>query len=153
MTGQQTMTADMQSFQSLEDRVDVTNEVPKLKQGGGLSVASGSTKADADMHGPAWKPRYVEFKGWVSREGWKDSEIRQREALSQDALTTAMNGLIGSIQIDATQRVALDLDRTVQENTGRYWPYTRGRIYFKPGTSSDILWKRNVCGKMTTGED
>eukprot|EP00959_Pyramimonas_sp_CCMP1952_P250024 5226852-Pyramimonas_sp.AAC.1 len=38
-------------------------------------------------------------------------------------------------------RVALDLDRTVQENTCRYWPYTRGRIYCKPGASSELLWE------------
>eukprot|EP00959_Pyramimonas_sp_CCMP1952_P367645 7700631-Pyramimonas_sp.AAC.1 len=80
------MTADMQSFRnsirtemdglktSLDSRVSKTesairdlNEVRKLKQGDGLSVASGSTKAGTDRHDLAWKPRYVQFKGWVSR--------------------------------------------------------------------------------------
>eukprot|EP00959_Pyramimonas_sp_CCMP1952_P137831 2885195-Pyramimonas_sp.AAC.1 len=54
---------------------------------------------------------------------------------------TTLNGGIDSKQIHATQRVALDLDRTVQENTDRYWPLTRGKIYFKPGTSPEILWE------------
>eukprot|EP00959_Pyramimonas_sp_CCMP1952_P446156 9341125-Pyramimonas_sp.AAC.1 len=57
---------------SLDSRVSKTesaiqnfaNRVQKLKQGDGLSVASGSTKASTDRHGPAWNPRYVEFKGW-----------------------------------------------------------------------------------------
>eukprot|EP00959_Pyramimonas_sp_CCMP1952_P138310 2894391-Pyramimonas_sp.AAC.1 len=38
-----------------------------------------------------------------------------------------------------------DRARTACENTGRHWPCTRGRIYFKKGTTGEIIWQVRNC--------
>ena len=65
--------------------------------------------------------------------------------MKHQVLTENITALLALKSLDATHNAAIDTARTARENMGRYWPYTRGRIYFKKGTSSDLIWQvRNV---------
>eukprot|EP00959_Pyramimonas_sp_CCMP1952_P355554 7446870-Pyramimonas_sp.AAC.1 len=77
---------------------------------------------------------------WISREGWKNREIKQREAMKQQVLTDNITKLLGLASLDATHNAAFDHVRTAGGNTGRYWPCTRGRICFKKGAAAEIKW-------------
>eukprot|EP00959_Pyramimonas_sp_CCMP1952_P357471 7485313-Pyramimonas_sp.AAC.1 len=104
-------------------------DIQNLKNGDAQSCTSGSTRygpGDAGSgagYNSNWAPSYIEFKSWISREGWKNREIKQREAMKQQVLTDNITKLLG----------------LASQNTGRHWPYTRGRIYFKKGTAAEII--------------
>ena len=56
-------------------------------------------------------------------------------------MSKVVDQLVKSPQLDALHRAQIDATKTIAENTGRSWPYTRGRIYFKEGTESNTLYE------------
>jgi len=128
--------------------------IQKLQNADAQSATSGFTRigsggtggiSAANQYIPNWQPSYIEFKGWISREGWNNREIKQREGMKHNTLTDNITDLLGLCSLDALHHAAFDGIRTVRENTGRYWPYTRGRIYFPKGTNGDLLWEVRNC--------
>ena len=133
-----------EQVKSLNNKVDLAlQEIKQIKEGDTLSMGSGRTNfsggGQSANYNPEWKPRFIEFKGWVSKAGWKSRELKQKEAMKQELMTKVVDQLVKSPQLDALHRAQVDAKKTLGENTGRSWPYTRGRIYFKEGTESNTL--------------
>jgi len=143
--------ASTKEIKTLTDQMKQAQlDIHKLQNGDAQSAASGSTRvgsgrAKSSGYMPYWNPTYIEFKGWISRDGWKNREIKQQEAMKQNTLTDNITRLLELSSLDALHHAAFDGRKTARENTGRYWPYTRGRIYFKQGTSSDLMWQVKQC--------
>ena len=133
-----------EQVKTLDTKVDLAlAEIKQLKEGDVLSMGSGGTNYSgggrSTSYNPEWKPRFIEFKGWVSKAGWKDRELKQKESMKQELMNKVVDQLVKSPQLDALHRAQIDAKKTIGENTGRSWPYTRGRIYFKEGTESNTL--------------
>eukprot|EP00959_Pyramimonas_sp_CCMP1952_P072025 1504233-Pyramimonas_sp.AAC.1 len=58
-------------------------DIQNLRNGGAQSCTSGWTGYGSGDEGSGagynsnWVPSYIEFKGWISREGWNNREINK----------------------------------------------------------------------------
>eukprot|EP00959_Pyramimonas_sp_CCMP1952_P133059 2781784-Pyramimonas_sp.AAC.1 len=93
-------------------------DIQNFKNGDAQSCTSGSTRYGSGDAGSGagynsnWVPSYIEFKGWISREGWNNREIKQRGAMQQQVLTDNITTLLGLASLDAAHNAACDHVRT-----------------------------------------
>ena len=137
---------DIEDLHTRADKQDghiaeLQRELKALKTGSLVSTGAASTRGGTSVHGvgsrPRWDPAWIEFKGWLKDEDWKNSIRKAEKMISDEDVVHLITNFKEAL--DETDRTKIDDLGTLRMNGNRP-RYGKFFIKFVAGTESDFVW-------------